>query len=192
MASNKLSKRTKDIFEGIKRIIDGGNEAWSSRDLAKVLDYADYRNFLVVMRKAWQACQNSGHDPYNHFVRITEMISLGKGAEREVETWLMSRYVCYLAVQNADPSKPIVAQAQTYFAIQVRRAERLLDNSFTEEEEKRLLLREEMRKHNSHLASAAKEAGVITNKDYGIFQNSGYKGLYGGLDRQDIRAQGLE
>lgn len=141
------------------------------------------------MRNAWHACQNSGHNPNEHFVKITEKINLGKGAEREVDTWLMSRYVCYLAVQNADSTKPIVAQAQTYFAIQVRRTEKFLDNTFTEEEEKRLLLREEMRKHNTHLASAAKDAGVISNKDYGIFQNCGYKGLYGGLDRQDIHAR---
>ena len=114
------------------------------------------------------------------------MIKAGKGAEREVETWLMSRYVCYLAVQNADPTKVIVSQAQTYFALQTRRAEKYLDEAFSEEEEKRLLLRGEMKKHNSRLASAAKDAGVITNKDYGVFQNAGYKGLYGGLDQNDI------
>ncbi len=184
--SKKLTKKAKETFESIKRIDENGTEWWSSRDLAKALAYADYRNFLDVMRKAWASCQNSGQNPNYHFVKITEMIATGKGAEREVETWLMSRYVCYLAVQNADPSKTIVAQAQTYFAIQVRRAEELLDSPFTEEEEKRLILRGEMKKHNAHLASAAKDSGVITNKDYGVFQNAGYKGLYGGLDREDI------
>lgn len=114
------------------------------------------------------------------------MVPIGSSAERQVDNIRMTRYACYLTVQNADPSKPIVAQAQTYFALQTRRAEKLLDTPFTEEDEKRLMLRGEMKTHNLRLASAAKEAGVLTNKDYGIFQNAGYKGLYGGLDRQDI------
>lgn len=184
----RLTKKAKETFESIKRVDENGMEWWSSRELAKALTYADYRNFLDVMRKAWNACQNSGQNPNHHFVRVTEMISLGKGAEREVETWLMSRYVCYLAVQNANPGKTIVAQAQTYFAIQTRRAELLLNSNspLTEEEEKRLLLRNEMRKHNTQLAGAANNAGVKTPLDYAIFQNEGYKGLYGGLDRKDI------
>lgn len=184
--STRLSKKAKAVFESIKRTDENGNEWWSSRELAKALTYTDYRNFLEVMRKAWDSCKNSGQNPNDHFVKVTEMIPIGKTAEREVETWLMSRYVCYLAVQNADPSKTIVAQAQTYFAIQTRRAEKLLDTPFSEEEERRLMLRSEMKKHNTRLASAAKESGVLTNKDYGIFQNAGYKGLYGGLDQDDI------
>lgn len=146
------------------------------------------------MRKAWSACQNSGVDPYYHFVKSTEMITIGKGAEREVETWLMSRYACYLAVQNADPAKAIVAQAQTYFAIQTRRAETLLDKeALTDDEQKRLILRREVSKHNAHLASAASDAGVVTPLDYAIFQNHGYEGLYGGLDAKDIhKRKGLK
>lgn len=120
------------------------------------------------MRKAWIACQQSGVNPNGHFVVVPEMVKIGSGAERQIDNIKMSRYACYLTVQNASPEKKIVAQAQTYFAIQTRRAEQLLDKPFTEEEEKRLLLRSEMKKHNNHLASAAKEAGVITNKDYGI------------------------
>lgn len=186
--SPRLSKKAKEMFESIKRLDENGYEWWSSRELAKALDYSDYRNFLDVMRKAWTACHNSGQNPNHHFGKITEVIKAGKGAELQVETWLMSRYVCYLAVQNANPSKPIVAQAQTYFAIQIRRAEKLLDEKvrLSDEENKRLVLRNEMSKHNVHLASAAKEAGVVSNKDYAIFQNFGYQGLYGGLDAQDI------
>lgn len=184
--SSRLSKKAKETFESIKRIDENGQEWWNSRELAKVLGYSDYRYFREVGNKAAKACTNSGLDWTEHFVVYNEMIPIGKGAERQVDSVKMSRYACYLAVQNADPSKTIVAQAQTYFAIQTRRAEKLLNAPFTEEEEKRLMLRGEMKKHNQRLASAAKEAGVTTTKDYGIFQNAGYKGLYGGLDRQDI------
>lgn len=125
----------------------------------------------------------------NHFVVYNEMVKIGSNAAMQIDTVKMSRFACYLTVQNADPSKTIVAQAQVYFAVQTRRAEKLLDTPFTEEDEKRLILRREMKKHNSRLASAAKDAGVISNKDYGIFQNAGYKGLYGGLDQNDIHAR---
>lgn len=183
----KLTKKSQQVFEEIKKTDENGNEWWNSRELATALTYVNYKYFLEVMRKAWNACKNSGVDPNDHFVVINEMVSIGSGAVRQIDSVKMSRYACYLSVQNADPNKSIVAQAQTYFAIQTRRAETLLDgNALSEEDEKRLLLRQEMTKHNTHLASAAKEAGVVTNKDYGIFQNHGYKGLYGGLDAQDI------
>lgn len=187
--ATRLPKVVEDTFENLKRENDNGIPFWSSRDLAKALDYSDYRNFLVVMRKAWIACQQGGDDPNYHFVKLTEMIKIGKGAEREVETWLMSRHACYLAMQNADSSKKIVGQAQTYFAKQTRRVEIILQKSseLNEDERKRLLLRREMSKHNSDLASAAKNAGVKTPIDYAIFQNHGYKGLYGGLDNRDIQ-----
>ena len=184
--STRLTKKAKETFEKIKRIDENGQEWWSSRDLARVLGYTDYRYFKEVGNKAWEACRNSGINPKDHFVVYNEMVPIGSNSERQVDTVRMSRYACYLAVQNAHPSKKIVAQAQTYFAVQVRRAEKYLDSPFTEEDEKRLMLRGEMKKHNQRLASAAKEAGVVTNKDYGIFQNAGYKGLYGGLDREDI------
>lgn len=183
---SRLTKKAKESFETIKKTDEAGNEWWNSRELAKTLTYSDYRYFLEVMRKAWTACKNSGLDPNDHFVVITEKVSIGSGAERQINSVKMSRYGCYLTVQNADPSKTIVAQAQTYFAYQTRRAEKLLDSPFTEEEEKRLILRGEMKKHNKRLAGAAKDAGVLTNKDYGIFQNAGYEGLYGGLTKQDI------
>lgn len=124
--NKKLTKKSQQVFEDIKRVDEEGNEWWSSRDLARVLTYSDYRNFLDVMRKAWTACNNSGINPYDHFGKVTEMITIGKNAEREIESWLMSRYACYLSVQNADPTKSIVAQAQTYFAVQTRE-KRLLD-----------------------------------------------------------------
>lgn len=191
-AMTKLTKKAKATFDDIKRTDENGQEWWSSRDLAKALDYANYRRFLEVMRKAWKACYNSGVNPYDHFVVSDEMVQIGSNAERQIDSIKLSRYACYLSVQNADSTKTIVAQAQTYFAMQTRRAELLLDEPFTEEEQKRLLLRGEMKTHNKRLASAARGAGVLSNKDYGIFQNAGYKGLYGGLDKQDIhRLKGL-
>ena len=177
-------------FERIKRTNDAGIEFWSSRDFSGVLGYGDYRNFEGVVEKAKLSCFNSGNRIEDHFVDVTEMVAIGSGAERPVKTILLSRYACYLAIQNADPNKEIVAQGQTYFAIQTRRQE-LADGSI--EDERRLLLREEMRQHNAQLAGAAREAGVIEPIDYAIFQNHGYMGLYGGLKQGDIhRRKGLK
>ena len=170
-------------FEQIKRTNAAGMEFWSSRNFAEVLGYGDYRNFEGVIEKAKLSCFNSGHRIEDHFVDVTEMIEIGKGGQRPVKTVLMSRYACYLAIQNADPKKEIVAQGQTYFAIQTRRQE--LDDERIEEK-RRVLLREEMRRHNIQLADAAKGAGVVQPIDYAVFQNHGYMGLYGGLKMEDI------
>jgi DNA-damage-inducible protein D len=170
-------------FEQIKRTNDVGIEFWSSRNFAEVLAYEDYRNFEGVIEKAKLSCFNSGHRIEDHFVDVTELVAIGSGAERPVKTILMSRYACYLAIQNADPKKEIVAHGQTYFAIQTRRQE-LADEHV--EEGRRVLLREEMRRHNVQLADAAKDAGVIKPIDYAVFQNHGYMGLYGGLKQGDI------
>jgi DNA-damage-inducible protein D len=180
--ANKVGEN-RSPFEQIKRTSDAGEVFWSSREFAGVLGYGDYRNFEGVVEKAKLACFNSGHRIEDHFVDVTEMIEIGKGGQRSVKTVLLSRYACYLAIQNADPKKEIVAHGQTYFAIQTRRQE-LADESI--EEERRLLLREEMRQHNVQLADAAKGAGVVEPKDYAIFQNHGYMGLYGGLKQEDI------
>ncbi|MGO8745297.1 MAG: BRO family protein [Thermoguttaceae bacterium] len=161
-------------FERIRRTNPAGVEFWSSRDFARVLGYADYRNFEQVIEKARTACFNSANRIEDHFVEITEMIEIGKGGQRAVRTTLLSRYACYLVVQNADPGKEIVALGQTYFAVQTRRQE-LTDQAT--EEDRRLLLREEMKLHSVKLAGAAKEAGVVEPIDYAIFQNHGYMGL---------------
>ncbi len=170
-------------FERIKRVNAAGNEYWSSRDFAGVLGYADYRNFEQVIGKARMACFNSGQRVEDHFVDITEMIEIGKGGQREINVTLLSRYACYLVVQNADPAKEIVALGQSYFAVQTRRQE-LTDQAI--EDDRRLLLRGELRRHNAQLADAAKGAGVIQPVDYAIFQNHGYMGLYGGLTAEGI------
>ena len=179
--SNEISP-----FEQIRRINTAGNEFWSSRDFARVLGYNDYRNFEAVIQKARTACFNSGQRVDDHFVDITEMVEIGSGAQRPVKTVMMSRYACYLVIQNADPVKEIVAIGQTYFAMQTRRQE-LTDQEV--EAQRRLLLRADMKKHNTQLADAAKSAGVIETKDYAIFQNHGYAGLYGGLMAKAIHAR---
>ncbi len=178
------SKQT--VFETIKQISPEGNEYWSSRDLARVLEYSDYRNFEQVLIKAKTACTNSNQAVSDHFGEVTEMIALPRGAQRAITTILLSRYACYLVIQNADPTKAVVALGQSYFAIQTRRQE--LSDELTADE-RRLMLREEMKLHNVKLAGAAKDAGVIEPLDYAIFQNHGYAGLYGGLDQKGIHAK---
>jgi DNA-damage-inducible protein D len=170
-------------FDRIRRTNDANNEYWESRDLADVLDYTQYRNFEVVIEKAKLACFNSGYRIEDHFADVSKMVEIGSGANREIKVTLLSRYACYLVIQNADPKKEIVAHGQTYFAIQTRRQE-LADGRI--EDERRVLLREEMRRHNVQLADTARGAGVIEPIDYAIFQNHGYRGLYGGLKQEDI------
>ena len=188
----KLVNPQDSIFEEIKRVDENGAEYWSARDMAKVLEYLEYRNFLPVIKKAKEACANSQHKVEDHFVDMHDMIEIGKGGKRPVETVKLSPYACYLIVQNADPSKKVVANGQTYFAVQTRIAEiQQMDeyNRLTDEEEKRLFLRHQLAHHNSLLAETAKNAGVVESRDYAIFQNHGYKGLYGGLDAKDIHAR---
>ena len=190
--SKKLTKKTMTLFESIKHIDENGVEYWTSRSLWKILEYNEYRNFIPVIEKAKIACENSGQRIEDHFVDINEMVAIGSGAVRPVDSIKLSRYACYLIVQNADPSKTNVAQGQTYFAIQTRIAEVQQMKEYqelTSEEEKRLFLRSELLQHNSQLASAAKDAGVIDSRDYAIFQNYGYQGLYGGMTAKDIHAR---
>lgn len=189
---NNLENNRLSVFEQIRRIDEHGQEYWSARDLAKVLEYTDYRNFMVVLKKAKQACENSAQKVLDHFVGFNDMIEIGKGGKRSVESVKLSRYACYLIVQNADPSKEVVALGQTYFAVQTRIAEiKQMDeyNRLTTEEERRLFLRGEMIRHNIQLADAAKTAGVVEPIEFAIFQDHGYKGLYGGLGAKDIHVR---
>ena len=174
---------TENAFEAIKKIDNNGSEYWSSRELAKALEYADYRNFLTAISKAKVACKNSGEVIHNHFVDANEMAQIGSGAEKLLETINLYRYSCYLIVQNSDPTKIVVAKGQTYFAIQTRRQEKT-DNLI--EDNSRVYMREEMKKHNTALMQTASIAGV---ENYAIFQNAGYKGLYDGLTMQDIHTK---
>jgi DNA-damage-inducible protein D len=189
MTLKKASKNKLSPFEEVKQTSENGNEYWTARSLAKVLEYNDFRNFLSVIAKAKEACLNSKNNVDDHFEDILDTIEMAKGAKREVENIKLSRYACYLIVQNADPAKEVVALGQTYFALQTRLREiQQMEeyNQLTSEDEKRLFLRSELSRHNLELAAAAKNAGVIEPIDYAVFQNYGYKGLYGGLDAKDI------
>jgi DNA-damage-inducible protein D len=193
---NKISKPNQTIFEQIKKLDQTRNEYWTARDLSKVLEYSEYRHFKPVIDRAKEACNNSGYEVPDHFEDILDMIELGKGAKRGIDDVKLSRYACYLIVQNADPGKEIVALGQTYFAVQTRLQEIQQMQAYQQlstEEEKRIFLRKEMAEHNKHLAEAARGAGVIEPIDYAIFQNHGYMGLYGGLDAKGIhKRKGLK
>lgn len=195
--NKELSKNNPPVFERIKQVDAKGNEWWSARDLSKVLEYSEYRHFKPVIDKAKEACKNSGQRAEDHFEDFLEMVKIGSGAERPMEDGVkLSRYACYLIVQNANPGKEVVALGQTYFAVQTRIQEIQQMEAYTRldtEDEKRLFLRDEMKQHNIQLAQAAKNAGVIEPVDYAIFQNHGYMGLYGGLDARGIhKKKGLK
>ncbi|QJR29177.1 DNA damage-inducible protein D [Limnobacter profundi] len=179
------------LFEQLKQIDENGTEFWSARAISKLLGYSEYRHFQPVIAKAKEACANSGHPIQDHFEDILGMVAIGSGALREVPDVKLSRYACYLVVQNGDPNKPVIAAGQTYFAVQTRRQELADDRTFQQlkEDQKRLFLRNELKEHNKQLVEAAQQAGVETNLDFAIFQNHGYRGLYGGLDQKAIHAR---
>lgn len=174
-------------FESVKQE-EEGSEFWSARKLAKILEYYEYRNFLPVIEKSKEACKNSGHTIEDHFVDVHEMVNIGTGGRRKIPDVRLSRYACYLIVQNGDPSKPVIANGQTYFAIQTRRQELANNVHFQQlkEDEQRVFLRKELREHNRQLVETAQQSGVETTLDFAIFQNHGYRGLYGGLDAKSI------
>ncbi|MDQ5919245.1 MAG: DNA protein, partial [Pseudomonadota bacterium] len=191
MTDQRIATQHHATFEGIRHVDADGNEFWLARPLAKVLDYSEYRHFLPVIERAREACRKSSQAEENHFEDVLEMVDIGSGARRELPDIRLSRYACYLVVQNGDPGKPVIANGQTYFAMQTRRQELADDEKFARltEEEKRLAIRNELAAHNKYLAAAAKDAGVETSLDYAIFQDHGYRGLYGGLSAKDIHAR---
>lgn len=175
-------------FEAMKHVSSNGTEYWSARDLAPLLGYKAWRNFQKVLSKAAVSCATSGQPASDHFVEANKMVFLGSGSQRQLDDMHLTRYACYLVVQNGDPAKPVIAAGQTYFAMQTRRQELADDAQFRQlrEDEKRLFLRGELKEHNRNLVETAHKAGVETALDFAIFQNHGYKGLYGGLDQRAI------
>ena len=204
---SELKAREYKRFENTKHIHDDGREYWLAREFCVTLDYTEWRNFSKVIDKAKLACKNSGFDIDDHFVEVNKMVEMPSKPRTNKETigfvevnktknitdYELSRYACYLIVQNGDPRKDVIAHGQTYFAIQTRRQEVADYFNQLDEDNKRLVVRGDIKQWNQMLAEAARSAGLITNEDYAVFQNAGYKGLYGGLDVEDIhRRKSLE
>ena len=182
-------------FDGIRHEDEHGKEYWSARELYRLLRYTRWEKFQKSIEEAKIACENSNQAISDHFHLEVQLIKAGKGARRPVEDYRLSRYACYLIVQNADPNKPIVALGQTYFAYQTRRQE--INDELTlanlPEDQKRLIFRSLMSTYNVRLAEAAKQAGVIEPRDFATFQDHGYIGLYDGMRENDIHAsKGLQ
>ena len=176
-------------FEDIKHTTDTGMEFWYARELCSVLEYAEWRNFNKVIDRAMLACKNSGFSIEDHFVGINKTITMPKGAKKNIPDYMLSRYACYLIMQNGDPRKEVIALGQTYFAIQTRRQEIADAFNQLDEDNKRLVIRGEVKSWNSMLADAAHRAGITEQIEYAEFQNAGYMGLYGGLRVSDIHAR---
>ncbi len=182
--SNLIAKEYA-CFESIKNIRADGTEYWSARDLALVLDYTKWENFHKVIKRAMIACENSGHDVLADFPEVGKIVSAG-ATTKSIVDYELTRYACYLIVQNGDPRKEVIALGQTYFAIQTYRQEVADRFNQLDEDSRRLVVRGDIKQWNQMLAETARNAGVITNEEFAIFQNAGYMGLYGGLTVDDI------
>ncbi len=182
--SNLIAKEYK-TFEEIKHNSDDGNEYWYARELSVVLEYIQWRNFAKVMDRAMLACKNSGYGIADHFAEVSKIVEAG-ATNKPIIDFKLTRYACYLIVQNGDPRKEVIALGQTYFAIQTRRQEVADYFNQLDEDNKRLVIRGDIKQWNQMLAEAAHNAGVINDEDYATFQNAGYMGLYGGLKVEDI------
>ena len=188
----ELRAREYKRFEDIKRIRTDGTEFWSARELAPALEYTKWENFQNVIKRAMIACENSGHSVEDDFPEVRKIVDAGI-TSKPVKDYELTRYACYLIVQNGDPRKEVIALGQTYFAIQTYRQEVADHFNELDEDRRRLVVRGDIKQWNQMLAETAHNAGVITNEEFSLFQNAGYMGLYGGLDVDDIhRRKNLE
>ena len=186
MEESEGTKLTTNLsFESLKRLNEHGVEYWSARDLQPCLGYSKWQRFEPAIKKAMKSCKQSGNDPQNHFTGAGKMVGIGSQTDRKVDDYHLSRFACYLIAQNGDPRKPEIAHAQKYFAIQTRRQE--LSDDFAADRE-RLESREQASIEFKALSGAARDAGV-QNKMFGVFHDAGYKGLYGGLGADAIKAR---
>ena len=187
-----LSAKEYKCFEDIKRVRPDGSEYWAARELAPVLDYAKWENFYKVIKRAMIACEISGRSTLECFPEVRKTSPMPNGGVKDILDYELSRYACYLIVQNGDPRKEVIALGQTYFAIQTYRQEVADRFNQLDEDSRRLVVRGDIRQWNQLLAETARNAGVITAEEFAIFQNAGYMGLYGGMTVDDIhRRKGL-
>lgn len=177
-------------FESIKHCDDNGNEYWQARELCAVLQYTQWRNFENAIDRAMLACQNSGFIVIDHFAEVSKTVEMPSNAKPKlIKDYNLTRYACYLIVQNGDPRKEIIALGQTYFAIQTRRQEVQDYFNQLDEDNRRLVVRGDIKQWNQMLAETAHKSGVITDEEFATFQNAGYMGLYGGETVQDIHSR---
>ena len=175
-------------FEDIKHIREDGSEYWSARELGPVLEYSKWENFHNVIKRAMISCENAGRSILDQFPEVRNLVEGGVAPRNKID-YELTRYACYLIVQNGDPRKEVIALGQTYFAIQTYRQEVADHFNQLDEDRRRLVVRGDIKQWNQLLAETAHDAGVITNEEFAIFQNAGYIGLYGGLDVEDIHAK---
>lgn len=186
LSDEEKNNYTESLFESIRHVNKYGQEFWYARDLQIALEYTEWRNFCKVIEKAKEACRGSNNAVSDHFVDVNKIVNAG-ATSKDIGDIQLSRYACYLIVQNGDPRKKVIALGQTYFAVKTRQQELIENYENLSEDQKRIAIRQEMKEHNKMLVAATKDAGVETTLDYAIFQNYGYMGLYGGLKASDIK-----